>query len=135
MKKVIILIIALIAVVSTLIWWISPVSFLKSVNAEYISVINVRDGHTGNSFEIDNKEDITYIVNNIQEQSFRKDGIFMFRMGTYFTLTFCNESGGEISRFIINGDDVIRKDLFFYKTDSDSMKSIIDYLNNLENNL
>ncbi|MDE6674415.1 MAG: DUF3861 domain-containing protein [Acetatifactor sp.] len=133
MKKraAIILGIIIILIVFAVVWWNSPTSFLKSVNVDAVAVIYVRDGHTGSRFEVENREDIIYIVENIQKISFRKNGVSLFRMGTWFTLSFCDENGRKISEFIVNSDSDIRRDPFFYNAAAGNM-DIVDYLSMLE---
>ena len=113
-------------------WWNTPTTFLKSTEAGEIHSIQVRNGHNGNMYEISNPDDIQYIVNNIQSQSFEKEGVSLFRMGTWFTLTFCDKEGKIITKFILNSDDTIRKDPLFYKTDEEALQNIINYLNEME---
>lgn len=131
-KKYIMLGIIAVILVSAFIWWNVPTSFLASVNANEITSIYVRNGNNGNTFEIENQEDILYIVDNIQKQSFEKDGVSLFRMGTLYVLSFYNGDGKQVSKFIVNGNDVIRKDPFFYQTNGDGLQAVIDYLDTLE---
>ena len=131
-KKYIMLGIVVLLLVSALIWWIVPNTFLASVNANEITSIHVRNGNNGNTFEIKSQEDILYIVDDIQKHSFKKDGVSLFRMGTFYTLSFYNSNEELISKFIINSDDTIRKDPFFYRTNSGGLQTIIDYLDTLE---
>ena len=93
---------------------------------------HVRNGNNGSTFEIESQEDILYIVDNIQKHSFKKEGFSLFRMGTFYTLSFYNSDERLISKFIINSDDTIRKDPFFYRTNSGGLQSIVDYLDTLE---
>ena len=131
-KKYIILGIVVVLLLSAFIWWNVPTSFLSSVNVNEITSIHVLNGNNGNAFDIESQEDILYIVDNIQKQSFEKDGVSLFRMGTLYTLSFYNGDGKPVSKFIVNGDDVIRKDPFFYRTNSDGLQAVIDYLDTLE---
>lgn len=133
MKKraIAILGIIVILVVFAVVWWNRPTSFLKFVNADEVAVIYVRDGQTGNRFSVENKEHIVYIVESIQKNSLHKKGVSLFKMGTWFTLSFCDENGRKISEFIVNSDSVIRKDPFFYNVSTENM-DIVNYLNMLE---
>lgn len=131
-KKYIILGVVVLLVASTFIWWSVPTTFLASVNANEITAIHVRNGNNGNAFEIKNQEDILYIVDNIQKQSLEKDRVSLFNMGTLYTLSFYNDNGKLISKFIVNSDDTIRKDPFFYRTNNGGLQTIVDYLNTLE---
>ena len=131
-KRYIVSGIVVLLIVFGFVWWNSKTVFLKSLSSDNISVITVRNGRTGNRFEVSNEDDISYIVENIQCHSFHKSGISLFRMGTWLTLSFTNEHGKIVSEFIINGNDIIRHDPFFYQIDSGDMQDITDYLTNLE---
>lgn len=121
--------IAIIVTIS-IIAWIAPSNFLKGIQAENIAMISVRDGSTGNNFDIINQEDIEFIVGEIQSQSFKKDGISMFLMGTLYTMRFFDSDDKLVSEFILNSDDYIRKDPFFYKT-SPELNGLTDYIKNI----
>ena len=54
-KKYIMLGIVLLLVVSALIWWSAPTTFLATVNANEVTSIHVRNGSNGNSFEIESQ--------------------------------------------------------------------------------
>lgn len=131
-KRYIVFGIAVLLIVFGFVWWNSETVFLESVSSDNISVIKVRNGRTGNQFEISSKEDISYVVENIHSHSFHKSGISLFRMGTWYTLSFTDEHGSTVSEFMINENDVIRDDPFFYQTDNGNMQNITDYLTNLE---
>ncbi|MGI5958665.1 MAG: hypothetical protein ACOX60_04525 [Massiliimalia sp.] len=131
-KRYIVLGIVVLLIVFGFVWWNSKTVFLKSVSSDNIAVITVRNGQTGHRFEINNQDDISYIVESIQCHSFHKSGISLFRMGTWLTLSFTNEHGKTVNEFIINDSDVIRDDPFFYQIDHGDMQDIIDYLTNLE---
>ena len=88
------------------------------------------NGNSGNRFDITDKEQISYIVENVQKQSFDKEGLSLFRMGTLFTLSFCDSNGKVVSEFTINSDNTIRKDPFFYVTDGNM--NITEYLQSIE---
>lgn len=131
-KRYIILGIVVLLIAFAFVWWNSETVFLKSVPSDSLSVIQVRNGQTGNRFAISSQEDISYIVETIQGCSFHKSGISLFRMGTGFTLSFLDEDGNTVREFTINGNNVVRDDPFFYEMDHGDMQNITDYLTNLE---
>lgn len=122
--------IATIIIIAGFIAWMVPSNFLKGIKAENVAMISVRDGSTGNNFEIINQEDIELIVGKIQSQSFKKDGISMFLMGTLYTMKFFDSNSKLVAEFILNSDDYIRKDPFFYKT-SPEMNGLTEYIKNI----
>ncbi len=131
-KKYVVSGIVALVLIITLVWWNGETVFLRSLSPEDISVITVRDGHTGNIFEISGEEDISYIVKNIQNQSFRKGGISLFRLGTWFTLSFCDKNGNAVNEFILNGAQTVRKDPFFHRTETGNMQQVLDYIDAIE---
>lgn len=131
-KRYIVLGIVVLLIVFGFVWWNSKTVFLESVSSDDISVIQVRNGQTGNRFAISSQEDISYVVETMQGCSFHKSGISLFRMGTWLTLSFLDADGNTVEEFIINGNDVIRDDPFFYAIDHGDMEDITDYVMNLE---
>ena len=130
-KKVsIVMGIATMLIIVCFIVWISPRNFLKGIKAENIAMISVRDGSTGNIFEIINQEDIQFIVERIQSQSFKKDRVSLFLMGTLYTMSFFDSNDNLVAEFILNADDTIRKDPFFYKT-TPELIGLTEYINNI----
>ena len=128
-KKVsIVMGIATMLIIVCFIVWISPRNFLKGIKAENIAMISVRDGSTGNIFEIINQEDIQFIVERIQSQSFKKDRVSLFLMGTLYTMSFFDSNNNLVAEFILNADDTIRKDPFFYKT-TPELIGLTEYIN------
>lgn len=113
MKKIIaVILIVAVVIVGGFIWWKAPVHFLNGEDVAYIEVFN---GNNGNSFVIDGKEDITYIADNIADAKLKKTKISVGYKGYGFRLSFFKDNGKKVEEFIINSEDVIRKDPFFYK--------------------
>ena len=99
-KKAFIIEIVVIIIVGCFIVWTVPSNFLDDIKSENIVSISVRDGSTGKNFEITNQEDITFIVEKIQSQTFKNDGISMFNMGTLYTMSFYDSNNKLIGEFI-----------------------------------
>jgi len=130
-KKVSLVIgIATMLIIVCFIIWITPRNFLKGIQAEEIAMISVRDGSTGNNFKIINQEDVQFIVERIQSQSFKKDSVSLFLMGTLYTMSFFDSNDNLVAEFILNADDTIRKDPFFYKT-TPELIGLTEYINNI----
>ena len=134
MKKKVSFVIGIVTIViiACFITWIVPNNFLREIKAENVAMISVRDGSTGKNFEIINQEDIEFIVGEIQLQSFKKDGISMFIMGTLYTMRFFDSNKKLVAEFILNSDDTIRKDPFFYKTYPELI-GLTEYIKNSSN--
>ncbi len=133
-KKLFIIIITVVILViseSLILWWLAPKYFLK--NADNIHSIEVFDGSTGKHFEITDTQSIERIVNGIQGKKFKKSGISANIDGFRFSMSFKDENGDLIDSFIINSNNKIRKEPFFYDTDGNM--DIFDFLEQLENNI
>jgi len=107
----------------------APVHMLHK-NGTKISYIEVFDGATGKAFTIDNKENVDYITANISSIALKRDGSSLGRMGYGFNMTLYSESGDKIGGFILNSEDAIRKDPFFYRDSTASL--CYEYIENIE---
>ncbi len=132
-KFLIVISILIVIVLSGIIYWNVPASFMNEKTADDISAIDVFDGSTGNHFKITDKDDIEYILNQVQNSSFHKESISLGRMGYHFRLTFYKDEDNVIDRFIINSDDTIRKDPFSYHT-TEGM-NLVGFLEDIENSV
>ncbi len=118
-KKIVIPIIAVVLLIVLAVGYYSmPKTFGKNVNSSEVDHINVFDGNTGTNFIITDREDIKYIVENIQSYYMKKDGISLGKMGYGFKICYMDSGDKDvIPEFILNSDDTIRKDPFFYVCD------------------
>lgn len=120
-----------IATIAICIWYFSPKTFLKNTNANDVTSISVFNGSTGKSFVIENTDEIRYIVENVQSVEMKRDNISSNYNGFGFLLTLKNVDGKTIDSFIVNSDDTIRDDPFFYRCDGglcyDFLKSLEEY--------
>lgn len=125
-----IIIIAALFVLCSVIWWFSPKHFLKNVKADEISCIEVFNGNDGNRFTITDKNDISFILENIKSVSMGKDSIAL-GMGTTYNLRFMNSSGDEIDKFIIMSPETIKSGIVLYECKGE-LQQVEDYLIKLE---
>ena len=124
MKKELRILVILIAVllVGTVGYYFMPKKFGKNVNPSEVDHINVFDGNTGTGFTITDSEDIEYIVANIQGISMKRDGISLGRTGYSFKISYINSNDKDIIPvFILNSDNTICKDPFFYRCDNSNV--------------
>lgn len=129
-KTVIPIFIIFVLIVLAAAYCFMPKTFGKNVNPSEVDHINVFDGTTGTGFTITDSEDIKYIVESIQSHSMKKDGISLGRMGYGLKLSYVDRNDKDvIPLFILNSDDTIRKDPFFYKCDGGLC---FDYIKGLE---
>lgn len=126
-----IIVVSLLALITVFdFWWSFPVSFLNRIEARNIASIEVRDGHNGKTFLVEDEEDIAYIVNNIKGRRLHRDGISLGYMGTWFSLKFYDKKQKCVDKMFINFYNTIRKDPFFYYDPDEGL--CIDYLCDLE---
>ncbi len=131
MKKTVIMIVAVfaLAVLGILICSASR-TFGNGIDASEVDHINVFDGNTGIGFTIDKPEDIRHIVENIQSRPMKRDGLSFGHMGYSFRISYIDEKDKNIiPEFIVNSDDTIRKDPFFYRCEGGLC---YDYLKTME---
>ncbi len=128
--RIVVSVLIAVLAISVFVWYYAPVDLLKSMNSRDVAVIQLRSGSTGYQFQIENPEDISFLVEAIQEGSFRKSGISSFHKGSWYTMTFCDAAGRELESITVNSDSLIRKDPFFYEAE-ESM-GIIALLKKLE---
>ena len=121
---VIVILLVLLAV-----WYFSPRTFLKGVEAGDVTASSVFDGNTGNGFDIDDPEEIQAIVENIQSTPMKRDKISVNYSGFSFRMNFYGENGRVLDSFVVNSTDTIRSDPFFYCCDGGLC---YDYLGELE---
>ena len=124
-KLLIILSIISIVVISGVIWYISPLDLIQ-LNPEDVLEISIFDGNTGTSLHITEKEDITYIINNLNVVKLKRKKVSTGYTGYSFKTTIYLNNGEEAdgwNNFIINSKDTIRKDPFFYNV----VEGSIDY--------
>lgn len=117
------------AVIIVCAWYSSPKTFLKGIDSKEVASISVFDGNTGKSFTVVDSNEIKYIVENIQGIETVRDNISSNYNGFSFSLSFADADGKEIDSFIVNSDDTIRDDPFFYRCDGGLC---FEYLKSLE---
>ena len=129
-KKIVLSVILAIAAAAVIfaVWFFIPKTFLKGVDPSDIKSVSVFDGNTGKSFVIDDADEIKSIVENIQNTELRRGKISLAYAGYGFRLGF-GDSSGKSAEFIINSNDTVRADPFFYRC---SGGLCFDYLKELE---
>ncbi|MBP3361098.1 MAG: hypothetical protein J6N52_09620 [Clostridia bacterium] len=108
----------------------SPVRFLNGESAETVSAINVFNGNTGKRYVIDDKDDIQYIIENLQNADFKIRQLSVGYIGTGFNLEFIGNNGKRMDKVVINSDNTLRKDPFFYTENNSALCT--EYLENIE---
>lgn len=135
MKKKIIILLSVVAIflVGFSIWYNVPIDLMSLEHNEVLEIV-VFNGNTGNTTHITDREQIQHIIENLNDVELKRSkpsvGYFGFSFKTTIYLLDGNEAD-DWNNFIINSDDTIRKDPFFYtvnkgKIDYDYIKSITE---------
>lgn len=103
-------------------------TFKKSPNE--IDRISVFDGRNGNGFEIENDEELKQIINYMNEMHMNRDKVSLGHMGYGFRITLYS-SDKQVETFILNSENIVRKDPFFYNLQEKT--GLYDYLDLLCN--
>ena len=119
--------------VSFVVWYNAPID-LMSLECNEVLEIVVFNGNTGNVTHINDKEQIRHIIENLNGVELKRSKPSVGYSGYSFKTTIYLLDGNEAdgwNNFIINSDDTIRKDPFFYtvnegKIDYDYIKSITE---------
>ncbi len=124
-KLLIILSIVIVTIVSGVIWYNNPLD-LTELNSDDVLKISISDGNTGTSVLITEKRDIDYIINNLNTIKLKRKKISTGYSGYSFKTTIYltnDEEANGWNNFIINSENTIRKDPFFYNV----VEGSIDY--------
>lgn len=127
MKKRILIIVSAICVLvlGIIVWYNSPIDFVD-LNPEDVLEIVIFDGNTGNALHIKEEEEIECLIENLNSVRLRRDKISVGYSGYRFKTTIYLTDGEEANgwnNFIINSNDTVRKDPFFYRV----IEGNIDY--------
>jgi len=103
-----------------LVWW-NVSTPLVNIAPEKVSKIEFF--YQGKTVVITDTNDIKHIIDNLNSVSFKKDKISLFHLGFSFKTTIYKSNGHVYKKFIIEAENTIRKDPFYYQSTSGS----IDY--------
>lgn len=124
-KLTVLLTIAVIILAGAVIWYNIPIDLMNLEHDEVMEIV-VFNGNTGNATHIKDKKQIEHIINNLNDIELKRSKPSVGYLGYSFKITVYLSDGneaGDWNNFIINSDDTIRKDPFFYKVVSEK----IDY--------
>lgn len=132
-KIVIVLSVIVIFLAGIAVWYNAPIDLMNLEYNEVMEIV-VFNGNSGNVTHITDKEQIQHIVENLNTIEIRRSELSVGYSGYSFKVTICLSDENEIGNwknFIINSDDTIRKDLFFYsvtkgKIDYSYIKNIVE---------
>ena len=127
MKKKIIILLSAMAILfaGIAIWYNTPIDLMDLGHNEVMEIV-VFNGNSGNTTHIKDKEQIQHIIANLNDVEVKRAKLSVGSSGYSFKVTIYLSDGNEAddwNNFIINSDDSIRKDPFFYSV----TKGKIDY--------
>ena len=127
MKKKIIILLSAMAILfaGIAIWYNTPIDLMDLDHNEVMEIV-VFNGNSGNITHIKDKEQIQHIIANLNDVEVKRAKLSVGYSGYSFKVTIYLSDGNEAddwNNFIINSDDSIRKDPFFYSV----TKGKIDY--------
>ena len=116
-KKIIILLSVVIILLMGIVVWFNIPLDLMDLDPNEVMEIVVFNGNSGNATHIADKDQIQHIVENLNGVEVKRSKPSLGYSGYSFKLTIYLSDGNETddwNNFIINSDDTIRKDPFFY---------------------
>jgi hypothetical protein len=102
-----------------------------SIEPTKVSKITIFDGNNGNETVINDKNNINYIITNLNDVTFQKGKPSFGVMGYSFRTTIFDDEGKEIKELTINSSNTIRYTGFFYKSADNAIA--YDYFKDLVN--
>lgn len=116
-------------VLMALIWYRTPVTFLRGVEPEEVARITIFDGNTGEELTVTRQAEIAHIVENVRSVKVHRGGIAFLNMGYRFRMTFWRVDGQDLAQFTVNSESLIRDTFFFYESEEGGL--CFDYIHGL----
>ena len=132
-KKIFVLLsVVLILILGVAVWYNIPIDLINLDPDEVMEIV-VFNGNSGETTHITDEQQIQHIIQNLNDVTVIKWKQSVGYTGYSFKITIYLSDGNEAdgwNNFIINSEDTIRKDPFFYsvvtgKIDYNYIKSIV----------
>ena len=131
-KIVIVLSVIVICLIGIIVWYNTPLG-LTDLAPDKVMEIVVFNGNSGETTYITDEQQIQHIIQNLNDVEVKRSKPSVGYMGYSFKITIYLSDGNEAdgwNNFIINSENTIRKDPFFYsvvtgKIDYDYIESIV----------
>lgn len=102
---------------------------IVNIEPDEVTKIEVFNGSSGEALTITEPSEVAHIISNLNQIKFQKGRPSLFRLGYGYELVIHGEKEQKYRKLILNSNDTIRYNGFFYQ---DSMDRIdMDYLDNL----
>ena len=122
--------IAFLCITCGLMWCFTPVHFLQEMESEEVAMVMVYNGKNEDVFATTNPDDISYIVNNIKEITFRENRFDSEIDTDYYILTFLGEDGEIMDSIGIQNDYLATRGELFYPLRGEP-DIVVEYLDHL----
>lgn len=117
-KKILITIVILfVLMIAGVIWYKMPVDFVDVSSDEVLEIV-IFNGSSGEELHITERDEVEHIIESLNTVKMQRRGVSSFHKGYSFRTTIYLTNGEEAdgwNNFIINANDTIRKDPFFYE--------------------
>lgn len=132
-KKIFVLLsVVLILILGVAVWYNIPIDLINLDPNEVMEIV-VFNGNSGETTHITDEQQIQHIIQNLNDVEVKRSKPSVGYMGYSFKMTIYLSDGNEAdgwNNFIINSENTIRKDPFFYSVvsgeiDYDYIESIV----------
>lgn len=131
-KIVIVLSVILICLIGVIVWYNTPLGLTDLAPDEVVEIV-VFNGNSGETTYVTDEQQIRHIIQNLNDVEVKRSKPSVGYMGYSFKMTIYLSDGNEAdgwNNFIINSENTIRKDPFFYSVvsgeiDYDYIESIV----------
>lgn len=132
-KKIFVLLsVVLILILGVAVWYNIPIDLINLDPNEVMEIV-VFNGNSGETTHISDEQQIQHIIQNLNDVEVKRSKPSVGYMGYSFKMTIYLSDGNEAdgwNNFIINSENTIRKDPFFYSVvsgeiDYDYIESIV----------
>ena len=109
-----------------------PINICKKIINNKITHIEIQDNNNNKTFKIKDKNDIDYIVSNLNDRIYKKNGLSLGKNSNGIVLKFQNEEQ-NIDNIKLYSETTIIKNPFLYYSKLDIDNYLYSYILNIEN--
>lgn len=100
----------LLFLICCVIWWMLPVHFVNGDKVNQIKTVTVYNNNSGNSFEINDIDDVNTLISTINQVPFRKYSIASADLAAWYNLSFKNDDGSIVESLTIQNYNIVKKE-------------------------
>ena len=114
-QKIVLGLVCLALVVTSGVLWWNMTFPLIDIPASEVSKIEIFSGYTGTATTIVERDSIERLIGNLNSVTVRKEKVSLGYLGFGYRITLYRSNDRVYRAFIVNTNDTIRKDPFFYQ--------------------